>query len=96
MKHATDAALDQLDALLMLLRQLEGLREKKRGTFYRKSSAFLHFHEDPKGLFADLRYPDDWHRFPVNTEAEQNALVAAVQDLLKSLQTNQSTRRRTA
>ena len=29
--------------------------EKKRGVFYFKSRAFLHFHEDPKGMFADIR-----------------------------------------
>lgn len=87
MKHATDTTLDQLEALLGRLRELEGWREKKRGTFYRKSSAFLHFHEDPKGLFADLRYPDDWQRFPVNTAAEQTALVTAAQALLQSLPT---------
>lgn len=85
MKHATDAALDQLETLLGKLRKCEGLQEKKRGTFYRKSSAFLHFHEDPKGLFADLRYPDDWQRFPVNTETEQSALVSATWELLRSL-----------
>lgn len=75
MKHAGDATLDALEPLLIRLRQCEGLREKKRGTFYRKSRAFLHFHEDPSGLYADLRYPDDWHRFPVNTLADQNHLM---------------------
>lgn len=96
MKHATDTTLDQLDDLLVALRQLEGLREKKRGTFYRKSSAFLHFHEDPKGLFADLRYPDDWHRFSVNTKAEQDALVAAARELLEVLPVTPSARRSNA
>jgi len=50
MKHATAAALDQLETLLQDLRAIEGLREKKRETVYRKSQAFLHFHEDPGGL----------------------------------------------
>ena len=55
MKHAGPGALDQLEPLLAQLRGLGGMVEKKRGVFYRKSQAFLHFHEDPKGLFADLR-----------------------------------------
>jgi hypothetical protein len=55
MRHARDEDLDRLEPLLAELRVLPGLTEKKRGTFYRKSRAFLHFHEDPKGLFADVR-----------------------------------------
>jgi len=60
---------------------LDGLTEKKRGTFYRKSSAFLHFHEDPAGLFADVRDGDDWKRFPVNTAREQRTLLGRVRTL---------------
>jgi hypothetical protein len=55
MRHARDEDLDRLEDLLVALRVLPGLTEKRRGTFYRKSRAFLHFHEDPKGLFADVR-----------------------------------------
>jgi hypothetical protein len=55
MKHATPAALDRLESLLAQLRMLEGLAERSRGIFYRRGRAFLHFHEDPKGLFADVR-----------------------------------------
>jgi len=90
MKHASEAALDQLEDLLCELRTCNGLREKKQGTFYRKSNAFLHFHEDPEGLFADLRYPDDWHRFPVNTAAEREALVQATRQLLAELTTSKA------
>jgi hypothetical protein len=54
MRHARDEDLDRLEDLLADLRALPGLREKKRGVFYFKSRAFLHFHEDPKGLFADI------------------------------------------
>lgn len=84
MKHATATALDQLEALLQDLRVIEGLREKKRGTFYRKSQAFLHFHEDPTGLYADLRDSADWQRFPVNTRAEWDALLGAIAQSLTS------------
>lgn len=55
MRHARDPALEVQEPLLAQLRALPGLTERSRGTFYRKSRAFLHFHEDPKGLFADLR-----------------------------------------
>lgn len=76
MKHAGPAALDALEPLLARVRALPGLKEKARGTFYRSSRAFLHFHEDPTGLFADLRLEgDDFTRMRVSTLAEQEALM---------------------
>jgi hypothetical protein len=76
MKHAGPEALDQLEPVLAELRKLDGLRERKRGAFYRGSSAFLHFHEDPAGFFADLKVADDFVRFPVNNGAEVGRLLA--------------------
>jgi hypothetical protein len=55
MKRAGPLALNQVSALLDRLRAIEGLREPKTGTFYRGQSAFLHFHEDPAGLFVDVK-----------------------------------------
>lgn len=75
MKHAGDQALDLLADLLAAIRTKEGLKEKKRGVFYRKTQAFLHFHEDAAGIFADMRSGSDWERFPVNTSAEQAQLL---------------------
>ena len=74
MRHAGDTALDTLEDLLAELRCMPGLVEKKRGIFYRRARAFLHFHEDPAGIFADLRLADAWQRLPVNTLAERKAL----------------------
>lgn len=78
MKHASAAALDTLEPLLAHLRTLAGLTERSRGVFYRRGRAFLHFHEDPKGLFADLRDPGglDFERFDV-TDATGRADVLA-------------------
>ena len=85
MRHATPAALDQLESLLLELRRLGLLREKNRGTFYRGSKAFLHFHEDPEGFFADVKLDgEDFARRRVSTEAEQRALVAAVRRALSA------------
>jgi hypothetical protein len=66
MKHATDATLDTVEDLLEAARRVPGLTEKKRGVFYRKQRAFLHFHEDAKGMFADLRLGDAWERHHVS------------------------------
>ncbi len=78
MKHADADALETLADLLAEIRQIEGLTEKKQGIFYRKSQAFLHFHTDPTGLFADVRPGRDWERFPVNTAIEQAQLLAVL------------------
>jgi hypothetical protein len=82
MKHATAAALDRLEPLLVQVRGHAALKEKARGTFYLKSRAVLHFHEDPAGLFADLRGAADWERFPVNTAAERAALLRILEEVL--------------
>ncbi|MEX2247895.1 MAG: hypothetical protein WEC75_14565 [Dehalococcoidia bacterium] len=78
MKHATDDALDALTGLLERLRRLDGLTERKRGVFYRRSQAFVHFHEDPAGLFADVRLSGSWRRMLVSSNAGQRALLAAI------------------
>jgi hypothetical protein len=83
MKHAGPQALDQLEHVLAKLRKLDGLRERKRGAFYRGSSAFLHFHEDPAGFFADMKVADDFVRFPVNSSAEVEKLLARAARALK-------------
>lgn len=76
MRHATPATLATIPDLLEQIRKLP-LREPKPGTFYIKSSAFLHFHEDPAGLFADLKVKGAWKRLKADTAAQRKALVQA-------------------
>ena len=76
MKHAGEQALDSLDDLLREVRKHAALRERRRGAFYMKSAGILHFHEDPAGLFADLKVDGEWQRFSVTTKAEQKVLLA--------------------
>jgi len=64
--------------MLDQLRSVPCLTEKSRGVFYQKSKAFLHFHEDPSGLYADVRLHDDFERVRVETDAERRALVARI------------------
>ena len=81
MKHAGAEALDTLEPLLeklrTILRTTPGVVERKRGIFYRGATAFLHFHEDPAGMFADLRRGDDFERYALNTKAEVAHLFRA-------------------
>ena len=82
MRHATSAALDELEPVLTRLRRLDGLVEKSRGVFHRRSKAFLHFHEDPSGLHADVRLAADFERFRVQTRDEQDALIDKIEHVL--------------
>ena len=60
------------------LRGLDGLREKSRGVFYRGSRAFLHFHEDPSGMYADVRLSAEFQRMRVTTKGERKRLLSVV------------------
>ena len=83
MKHAGGAALDRLEPLLAEVRAAGGLNEKSRGVFYLKSKAFLHFHEDSTGLYADVRAADGaaFDRLKVDQPAGAVALVERVRSL---------------
>jgi len=81
MRHATSNALDKLEPLLVELRFVPGLVEKSRGVFYRKSKAFLHFHEDPSGLHADVRFGEEFERVRVETDAERDALLSRIRSI---------------
>ena len=78
MKHATGARLSEISDLLGEIRTRAGLKEKKPGIFYRRSKSFLHFHEDPAGMFADLTIGADFVRYAVNTPQEQSSFLAAL------------------
>ena len=79
MKHAGAAALDAIEPLLGRIRACGILTEKSRGIFYLKSRAHLHFHEDPAGMFVDIRAADgkDFDRLKLD-EGVAEAIVARV------------------
>lgn len=81
MKHATPVTIEALAPLRRQLAAIPGVTERRPGSFARGSRAFLHFHEDPAGLFADLRGPQDWERLPANTAAERRAIVRRAREL---------------
>lgn len=79
MKHAGPESLAQLALLLQRLRGMPALQERKPGIFYRRGAAFLHFHEDPAGLFADAKLAGrEFQRFSVDTGEQQERLMQAV------------------
>ena len=85
MKHAGPDALDRLEPILIEIRKLEGLTEKKRGTFYYRGNAMLHFHEDPAGFFADLKVDGDFVRLGVNSKREVAAFLRRAADAFRNV-----------
>jgi hypothetical protein len=85
-RHAGQDAIRRLEPLLVRLREREELKEKGPGTFHLRSKAFLHFHEDPAGLFADVRLDDaDFARHRVSTRREQADLLRRIDAKLAQL-----------
>lgn len=86
MKHAHQDTLEQLSPLLQQIgSRMPPLKEKGAGKFYLKSTAFLHFHDDPMGIFADLKVEGDWQRYPVNDDQDYSALLEAIDQQLNLL-----------
>jgi hypothetical protein len=83
MKHAGEAALDRLEPLLKSLRGMPALRERTRGTFYRGARAFVHFRENDRGLFADVRFGDEFERIDVTTAAKQQRLARRIREVFR-------------
>lgn len=83
MRHAREAALDTIEDLLVEIRGHQSLTERKRGAFYRKSAGFVHFHEDPAGMFADLKVAGEWRRFRVTTRVEQRRFLSMLSSALE-------------
>ncbi|MGB3495475.1 MAG: hypothetical protein WBA57_22285 [Elainellaceae cyanobacterium] len=85
MKHASPKTIHSLFPLLEQIREIPGLKEKKQGIFYRKSKAFLHFHEDGSQIYADVRLGgEDFERFSSTTQNEQNVLLNRIREFLQS------------
>ena len=78
MRHAGQEALDRLEPLLAAVRRLPGLKERSRGIFYKGATAFLHFHEDPAGLFADMKVGAAFERHDVSDATRQKAFAKIV------------------
>jgi len=83
MRHATSDTIAALADLVDALRAVDGLTETRPGAFSRGSKAFLHFHEDPTGYYADVRFDADFERVRVTTKREQAALVRRVRTTLQ-------------
>jgi hypothetical protein len=82
MKSAT---LERLQPLLSLLRDHPALREVRPAEFFLAGRDFLHFHEQPDGVVADVRVNAGRIQMPVTTPAQQAELLERIGDILESL-----------
>ena len=86
MQHAGPRTLARIALLLEDLRGRPALRERSPGIFYIGSRAFLHFHDDPSGIFADVRLAEGFVRLPVTTRSEQSDLLDRIDDCLTAIE----------
>jgi hypothetical protein len=82
-RHATPDDLDHVEALLVELRKLPRLHERKPGYFSQGSRAFLHFHEDAGDLYVDVRLDSKFQRMRVTSRSEQAAFLSQVRMALR-------------
>jgi hypothetical protein len=83
-KHAGQATLASLEPLLQKLRKQTSLVERTPCSFYRKSKAYLHFHQDPSGIYADVKLDfAQFTRIRATTLDEQARLLSLIGESLK-------------
>jgi len=83
-KHAGSNTLAILEPLLRKIREHASLTERTPGSFYRKSIAYLHFHEDPSGTYADVKLNlVEFTRLRATTAKEQAHLLSLIANSLK-------------
>ncbi|MDB5456441.1 MAG: hypothetical protein JWP92_2026 [Caulobacter sp.] len=83
MRHAGAATLDALEPWLAQVRVFAFLTERQRGVFYRGARAWLHFHEDPAGTFADVKSGGDWLRIDVTGAVGRDELLRVLESQAK-------------
>ena len=88
----THAALERLAPLLEVLRAHPALKEARPATFYLDGQEFLHFHETPSVVFADVLLARGRVHMPVSSAAEQGELLERIDQVLESLESREHRR----
>jgi len=79
------ATLDRIAPLLEVLRAHPGLSEVRPTEFQLDGRDFLHFHDEPDGVFADVRLTEGRVSMPVSSSSEQAELLERIDHSLSSL-----------
>jgi hypothetical protein len=88
------ASLDQIAPLLKVLRTHPALEEVRPLTFHLRGREFLHFHDYPDGVVADVRLATRVVRMRVASGMEQAELLGQIEDCLTTLDSRSRHRRR--
>ena len=79
--------------LLNFLWSHEILSEVKPTNFHLNGKGFIHFHDDPDGLWADIFLSKGRLRLPANTASEQADVVGTIETTLESLESGTQKRK---
>jgi hypothetical protein len=79
------ATLDRIAPLLDALRAHPALSEVRPAEFMLDGRDFLHFHDEPEGVFADVRLAEGRVSMPVSSSAEQAEFLERIDHSLYSL-----------
>jgi hypothetical protein len=88
------STLEQIAPLLEELRAHPSLRERRPGHFFLGCQEVLHFHDDPSGIFADLRLGGGFVRFCVTCAEEQLELLGRIEECLAAIEDRETERGR--
>lgn len=80
--------LDYIAPLLAVLRGYSVLREVRPTVFHFRGKDFIHFHEGPEGVVADVRLSKGQVRMSVSTQPEQSELLERIEDTLSELESH--------
>jgi len=94
MKRAGARTLEQIEPLLEQLRAHPALRERRPGYFCVGGREFLHFHDDERGVYADVRFGRDFVCLPARSSSEQAELLERIDECLSTIETRATGRRR--
>lgn len=83
-----DASLETLATLLSVLRGYSVLKEVRPTAFHLEGRDFIHFHEEPNGIFADVLLARGRVRMPVSSAADQAELLGRIEEKLSSLESH--------
>jgi hypothetical protein len=86
--------LEALAPLLSVLRANPALEEIRPAEFLLAGRAFVHFHEDERGVTADVLLAKRRVSLSVGTASEQEELLAQVEEALAVIEMRESDRRR--
>ena len=86
--------IEALSILLNFLRSYEILNEVKPTNFHLNGKGFIHFHDEPDGLWADIFLSKGRLRMPANTASEQADVIGTIEPTLESLESGTQKRKK--